>query len=92
MDIKKIKELREKSRLLNPAIRIGKLGLTEGLVKEINAQLKKKKLLKIRILRPALDEMTKEELRDKVIEKTGAILVNHIGLVITLYYQKREEQ
>ena len=41
------KELLRKGRQLEPSIRIGKNGFSDEMVKEIKAQLKKKKLIKV---------------------------------------------
>ena len=45
------KELKEISIGLRPTIQIGKKGLTIELIEEIKKQLKKKKLLKIKLLK-----------------------------------------
>lgn len=80
-----LKELKNKARQLQPAVRIGKSGLTSSLINEIILQLKKKKLIKIKILKSAMDEIAKDELREVLLEKTGATLIASIGFVITLY-------
>jgi RNA-binding protein len=86
-----MKQLKEKAHGLEPLVRIGKLGLTEAAVNEIRHHLKKKKLVKIRLLKSCLDNKDKEELKDVILRKTGALLVSNVGFVITLYYQKKEE-
>jgi RNA-binding protein len=79
------KALRDKARNIRPLLRIGKSGLTEGVIKEMKAQLKKKKLLKIKLLKSALGNNEKKELFDEIIAKTNAELISKIGNVITIH-------
>ncbi len=83
-----IKELKARAHNLKPMIRIGKSGLTDTVIDEINLQLKKKKLIKIKLLKSAQGEKSKLQLRDELIEKTRSILVSNIGFIITLYRAK----
>ena len=53
-------------------IQIGKGGVSDNLVKETVRLLKKHKYIKVRMLRSALDTMTKQELMTTLCEKTGA--------------------
>ena len=66
------------------SVRIGKSGLKEGTIDEIKLQLKKKKVIKVKMLKSSMENKTKKELRDELVEKTNARLVKHIGFVITL--------
>jgi RNA-binding protein len=78
-------ELRKRALGLEPCIRIGKAGLSEGVIEEIMHQLKKKKLIKVKLLRSSLDELKKDDLRDEIVRRCDAELVSHVGFVITLY-------
>lgn len=53
-------------------IQIGKGGVSDSLVKEIVRLLKKHNYIKVRMLRSALDTMTKQELMTSLCERTGA--------------------
>ena len=53
-------------------IQIGKGGVSDNLVKETVRLLKKHNYIKVRMLRSALDTMTKKELMTALCEKTGA--------------------
>ena len=83
-----IKQLRKKSHDLAPAIHVGKLGITESLIAELKLQLKKKRLIKVKILRGALDFKNKDELAEEIVKKTNALLVRKVGMVVTLAYKK----
>jgi RNA-binding protein len=60
-------------------LQVGKGGLSEGLIKEAKRLLKQHKIIKIRILRSALDGATKQKLTDLFCEKTGAGLAGLRG-------------
>ena len=77
------KELVERAKLLEPVLRIGKSGLTEGVIAEIKKQLKKKKLIKIKLLKGALGN--RKELAKEIAAKTGSELVQQVGFVVVLH-------
>ncbi len=79
------KELVAKAKLLEPVLRIGKSGLTENVITEIKKQLQKKKLIKIKFLKPALVDKDRKELAKEIAEKTEAELIHQVGFVIVLY-------
>ncbi len=74
-----------------PTVWIGKEGLTEQSLIEIEKQLKKNKMLKIKILQTALIQETKKEIAAKAAEQTGALLVDLRGHIFILY-RKKEKQ
>ena len=80
-----IKELKIKSYSIEPTLRIGKSGLRDSVIQEIKNQLRTKKLIKIKLLKAALEEKSREQLRDEILEKTDATLIHHVGFIITLY-------
>jgi len=78
------KKLKEKGKLLDPIIRIGKSGMTENVVAEIKKHLKKRKLIKVKMLRSFIEETGKKEAFEKVIEDTDSILIDKVGFVVVL--------
>ena len=85
MGAKQLKELRNKAKILEPVLRIGKNGATDSLILEINKQLKKKKLIKIKILKSARENTDKNELINKILERTDSELVELVGYIFVLY-------
>ncbi len=79
-----ISELKSKSKLLRPIVRIGKNGIDETQIDEIKKHLKKRKLIKIKLLKSSRKESIKE-IAKEVAEKTNSILVDIIGFVFVLY-------
>ena len=78
-------ELRKKAKAISPVLHIGKNGITDALILEIEKTIKKKKIIKIKINKGALEGQDKKEIVNKIIEKTGAELIDFIGFNIVIY-------
>ncbi|MFC1696982.1 YhbY family RNA-binding protein [Nanoarchaeota archaeon] len=79
------KDLKTKANLLEPVLRIGKNGLTDNVIEEIILMLKKRKLIKIKFLKSAMDKSNRTELFDKILKETQAELISKTGNVIVIY-------
>ncbi|NLF88989.1 YhbY family RNA-binding protein [Candidatus Bathyarchaeota archaeon] len=76
----------------NPTIWVGKDGLTAQSVAEIEKQLQKNKMVKVRILPAALKELTTaEEIAKKAANATEAALVEVRGHVFILFRKRRTD-
>lgn len=73
-----------------PTIWIGKDGLTPQVQAEVEKQLQKTKMVKIRILPSALKEETAKIIATKAAEQTGASLVEVRGHVFILYRRHKK--
>ena len=74
----------------NPTIWIGKEGLTLQSVSEMEKQLQKNKMVKVRILPAALQgESTSQSIAAKAAEQTSAALVEVRGHVFILFRKRR---
>jgi len=71
-----------------PAIQIGKNGVSHKLVKEIEKQLEKKQMVKIKILQSALEGEEAREIASKIAEQTVSSLVEVRGHTFMLYKRK----
>ncbi len=71
-----------------PTIQIGKNGVSQKLVEEIEKQLEKKEMVKIKILQSALDGKEAGEIASKIAEQTEASLVEVRGHTFMLYKRK----
>lgn len=85
-------ELRKKSRSLSPILRIGKNGLTDGVVEELNKLLEKHALIKVKILKSALENDTKAFFFQQLATQTHSSLVDKIGLVAVLYKKPKDDK
>jgi RNA-binding protein len=77
------KTLRQAAHHLDPAVWIGKNGITENVIKEITYALDRHELIKIKIL-----QVEKKERKiniKKICMDTNAELISNIGNVLTLY-------
>ena len=74
-------KLVEKSKLLEPISRIGKSGLTEGVIKELKRQLKVRKLIKVKFLKAALEGKKKKEFAKEIAMLTESELIHQVGFV-----------
>jgi len=65
-------------------LQLGKGGVTDSLVAEICAQLKKKKVLKVRILKSALKDKNRRDIAAEVAARCRAELEDIRGHTFTL--------
>ena len=75
---------------LKPLIQVGKSGITEGLLSQIDASLESHEHIKITFLQNSPVEG--KEVVDEIIEATGADFVNLIGKKLTLYRESKENK
>jgi RNA-binding protein len=68
-----------------PTIWIGKGGVSEELLKEIGKQLDKKEMVKIKMLRSAMEGDEAKEVALRIAEQTDASLVEVRGHTFMLY-------
>ena len=85
MDKKRILELRSTAANIEPATHIGKNGVTDSLIEEINRQLKDNKLIKVKVLKSAMESMPREEIARQLAAKTGAELIEVRGNTVVLF-------
>ncbi|MBD3249597.1 RNA-binding protein [Candidatus Woesearchaeota archaeon] len=78
------KDIKKKAKELEPVIRIGKNGLNEPVVEEIKKQLKKKRLIKVKFLRSALEDKDKKEAFSELASKIDGKIVLKTGFVLVL--------
>ena len=82
------KALKARAHKLEPVVLIGAKGLTDEVVKEVDAALKAHELIKVR--GPSLERDAREEAMQTLCERTGAQPVQIIGKVLVLYRKSDE--
>ncbi len=75
-----------------PTIWVGKEGYTPQLSGEIEKQLDKNKMVKVRILSSALQIDTAKAIANRAAEDTGAALIEVRGHVFILYRRHKKSQ
>lgn len=65
-------------------IQIGKQGITDEIIDEVKKQLKKRKLIKIRLLKSFVNSNDRKEAFQTIAKKTSSELVHSAGFVFCL--------
>jgi RNA-binding protein len=78
-------ELRSRGQSVGATIRVGKAGVTEGVVDEADGQLEDRDLVKVRLLRSARAGADREELAEELARRADAELVEVRGNTALLH-------
>ena len=76
------KELMRRALEISHTVYVGKDGLKDSLYEEIKAQIKKNRLVKIKVLANADSETA--EVADAIAENTGSVVVDVRGSIVIL--------
>ena len=82
MEKKTIIELRGRAQQLRPSVQVGKDGITAAIIDELSRQLKKNKLVKVRLL--SSFEADRHESAEKLARVSSSILVEVRGKTVVL--------
>lgn len=80
--------LRSLANGIQPIFQIGKGGISENLIKQLQDALEARELIKITVLETAPNSV--KEMAEDVSLQTNAVLVQIIGNKITLYRPRKE--
>lgn len=83
LNSKQIAHLRGLAHNLNPVVMIGNNGLTESVLKEIDASLCAHELIKVQVAGD--DRTARKAIYEEISEKTQATAVHHIGKQLVFY-------
>ena len=81
--------LKAKAHKLDPVVHVGAKGLTDEVIAEIDRALSAHELIKVRAA--SLDRDARDEAVDRIVERTGADAVQHIGKIFVLFRKKNDE-
>lgn len=82
-------KLRSMANSLETILQIGKGGISESTVKQVEDALKARELIKIRVLENSI--YSAKEAANEIAQATGCDVVQVVGTRITLYKQNPEE-
>lgn len=82
--------LRSKAHHLQPLFQIGKNGLTESVIVQIEEALEAKELMKVSILQNCGED--KKEIAEKLSQREGMNIVQTIGNTLVLYKESEEKK
>jgi len=73
-----------------PTIWVGKTGVSQELLKEVDKQLDKNEMVKIKILKSALESSKTKEVAAQIAEQTQSSLVEVRGNTFMLYKRRKK--
>ncbi|QOX64572.1 ribosome assembly RNA-binding protein YhbY [Anoxybacterium hadale] len=82
--------LRSMAHDLEPSVYIGKAGLTENIVKEMNVGLEHRELVKVKLQEGC--DLTPKETANELAQSLKAEFVQAIGRKFTLYRQSKDHK
>ena len=82
--------LKQEAHDFKPIINIGKLSVTDELIRAIDEALEARELIKIKVLNNNMDDQ--DEIIDTIMEKTKSEFISHLGSIITLYRKNKENK
>lgn len=82
--------LRAESHHEKPIFQVGKGGVTDNMVKQINEALEKRELIKIKILQNCMED--KHVIAEEIVEETKAHLVQIIGNNLVFYKESMDNK
>lgn len=80
-----IEELRGRAQSIDAQLQVGKAGISDGFVEELEATLKREGLVKLRLLRAARTGTSTEETAEALADRVDAALVETRGNTVVLY-------
>lgn len=89
MNSKQRAYLRSLSNQINPIFQIGKQGISNNLIKQLNDALKARELIKVKVLENV--EAPVKDIAEEVSLQTDSIIVQIMGNIITLYKRNKEK-
>jgi RNA-binding protein len=82
--------LRKKAHHEKPIFQVGKDGVNDNMLKQINEALEKRELIKVSILQNNMDD--KDALATEIANRADAELVQVIGNIFVLYKESEENK
>lgn len=82
--------LRSLAHHLNPIFQVGKGGVNDNLIKQVDETLEVRELIKVSILNNCGED--KNEVAEAIAEGSGAEVVQIIGSTIVLYKESQEHK
>lgn len=81
--------LRGLANTIDPIFQVGKSGITDNFIKQIDEALEARELIKITVLSTAPDDI--KSIGNELAEATNSIFVQYVGSKITLFRQRKKD-
>ncbi|MGX7109523.1 ribosome assembly RNA-binding protein YhbY [Facklamia miroungae] len=87
---KQIKFLRKKAQKEKPIFQVGKLGVTDVFIQQVNEAIEKRELVKFNILQNSDEEIN--QAAEQIAESIDAVIIQTVGHTAILYRPSRKEK
>ncbi|HEY3360270.1 MAG TPA: YhbY family RNA-binding protein [Methanosarcina sp.] len=85
MEKEKLYRLKAEANQLSPILNIGKNGVTDTLLEELNKQIKANRLVKVRVLKSAEEGKDLKAIAEEIATATKSTLIEVRGRTVVLY-------
>ena len=85
MEKEKLYQLKSDANKISPILNIGKNGVTDNLIEELNKQIKANRLVKVKVLKSAEEGKDLKTIADELAEATRSTLIDIRGRTVVLY-------
>ncbi|HIH74648.1 MAG TPA: YhbY family RNA-binding protein [Methanosarcina sp.] len=85
MDKEKLYQLKSDASKISPILNVGKNGVTDTLIEELNKQIKANRLVKVKVLKSAEEGKDLKAIADELAEATRSTLIDVRGRTVVLY-------
>ncbi len=85
MEKEKLYRLKAEANQLSPILNIGKNGVTDTLIEELNKQIKANRLVKVRVLKSAEEGKDLKAIAEELAAATRSTLIEIRGRTVVLY-------
>lgn len=85
MEKEKLYKLKSEANKLSPILNIGKNGITDTLIEELNKQIKASRLVKVRVLKTAEEGKDLKVIAEELANATKSTLIEVRGRTVVLY-------
>ena len=85
MEKEKLYRLKAEANQLSPILNVGKNGITDSLVEELNKQIKANRLVKVRVLKSAEEGKDLKTIAEEIATATRSTMIEVRGRTVILY-------
>jgi Predicted RNA-binding protein containing KH domain, possibly ribosomal protein len=85
MEKEKLYRLKAEANQLSPILNIGKNGVTDTLIEELNKQIKANRLVKVKVLKSAEEGKDLKVIAEEIAAATRSTVIEVRGRTVVLY-------
>ena len=85
MEKERLYQLKSEANQISPILNIGKNGVTDTLIEELNKQIKANRLVKVKVLKSAEEGKEVKAIAEEIADATKSTLIEVRGRTVVLY-------